>query len=260
MDQMLSLKKMNRVGLITLENPRKRNAICPQLVREMMDILNVIEADNDLRVTVITGAGDSFCAGYDISELAGVKDGFEFYPQARNIHKLFLEMEEKGKPIIAAIKGLAMGGGLEMSMACDIRIAAENAIFAVPEIHMGMLPAAGGMTRLPKLVGIGMAKELIFTGRQFTAEEALRIGLLNKVVSDSQVLDEAMKMAETIAGMPPISIAVGKSTINQNFEADTYRATINESNAIAKVLDTEDGKEGLQAFLEKRTPAFKSAS
>ncbi|MBF7083006.1 enoyl-CoA hydratase/isomerase family protein [Desulfallas sp. Bu1-1] len=245
------------MGLITLENPKKKNVISSKLISEMLEALNEIEADNNLRVTVITGSGDSFCAGYDISELAGAKSGREFYPRARNIHKLFLEMEDKEKPIIAAINGITMGGGLEMSMACDIRIAAESAVFAVPEIHVGLLPAAGGMTRLPRLVGVGMAKELIFTGRRVTAEEALRIGLLNKVVPDNQLMDEVMQMAKLIASRPPISIAVGKYTVNQNIQTDIYSATINESKSLIKLLDTEDTQEGLNAFLEKRTAVFK---
>lgn len=257
MGETLSLKKMEQVSLITLEKPKKKNAISSKLIGEMLEALNEIEADNDLRVTVITGSGDSFCAGYDISELAGAKNGSEFYPRARNIHKLFLEMEDKGKPIIAAINGLTMGGGLEMSMACDIRIAAESAVFAVPEIHLGLLPAAGGMTRLPRLVGVGVAKELIYTGRRVTAEEAFRIGLLNKVVPDNQLMEEVMQMARLIASKPPISIAVGKYTVNQNMQTDIYSATINESKGLIKLLDTEDTQEGLKAFLEKRTAVFK---
>lgn len=255
MAELLSLKKIGWVGLITLENPKKRNAISSKLILEMHEALNDIEADNNIRVTVITGSGGAFCAGFNISELAGAKCGAEFYPTARNIHKLFLEMEDKGKPIIAAINGLTFGGGLEMSMACDIRIAAESAVFGVPEIVMGLLPAAGGMTRLPKLVGAGMAKELVLTGRQVKADEALRIGLLNKVVPDDQLMDEVMQMAELIASRPPISVAVGKATINRNLEADTYSATINESKSIIRLLDTEDAQEGLKAFLEKRPPA-----
>lgn len=255
MGETLSLKKSKRVGLITLENPKKRNALSSTVVRELQEALSEIEADNEIRATVITGSGPAFSAGYNIAELAGAKTGSEFYPTARNIHKLFLEMEDKGKPIIAAINGIAMGGGLELAMACDIRIAAVSAVFGVPEILVGLLPAAGGMTRLPRLVGVGIAKELIYTGRQVKSDEALRIGLVNKVVPDDVLMEEAMQMAELIAGMPPISIAAGKSTVNQNMVTDIYSATINESKAIIKLLDTEDSQEGLKAFLEKRPPA-----
>lgn len=257
MGQLLFFKKLQHVGLITLENPAKKNAISPKLIGELREALNDIETDNSIRVTIITSSSSAFCAGYDISELGSLKNGDEFYPMLRDLHELFLQMEDKKKPIIAAINGIAMGGGFEMSMACDIRIAAESAVFALPEINMGLLPAAGGMTRLPRLVGAGIAKELIFTGRRISAEEALRIGLVNKVVSDEQLLDEAMQMANLIASKPPISIAAGKNIINQNLETDLHSATINESRGFVRLFDTEDAQEGIKAFLEKRTPNFK---
>lgn len=257
MSNSLTMSKMEHIGVITLENPKKLNAINPKLINEMWEALNVIEAENDIRVVIITGSGNSFCAGYDISELADVKLGSDFYPKSREIHELFLKMENMKKPIIAAINGLAMGGGLEMSLVCDIRIAAENAVFAVPEIHVGLLPAAGGMTRLPRLVGVGKAKELIYTGSRFSAEEAYRIGLLNKVVPADQLMNEVMEMATAIAGCPPLTIAVGKFTINQNLDASLYSATINETNGVVSLWDTEDAQEGLRAFVEKRKAVFK---
>ena len=257
MGNSLTLSKMEHVGVITLENPKKRNSINSKLINEMSDALNGIEADNDIRVIIITGSGDSFCAGYDISELAPLKTGSEYYPKGREVQDLFLKIENMKKPIIAAINGLAMGGGLEMSMVCDIRIAAESAVFALPEVHVGLLPAAGGMTRLPRLVGVGKAKELIYTGRRFSAEEACQIGLLNKVVPADQLMNEVMKTASVIAGCPPLSIAVGKFTINQNLDASLYSATINEVNGIVSLWETEDAQEGLRAFVEKRKPVFK---
>lgn len=257
MADLLSVKKEGMIALITLENPKKLNAISAKLVLEMHAALHDIEYDDNVRVAVITGstAGIAFCAGYNLEEISSIKTGRDFYPTARNIHKLFFEMEGMGKPIIAAINGLTLGGGCEMAMACDIRIAAESAAFGVPEILLGLLPAAGGMTRLPRLVGPAVAKEMIFTGRQVKADEALRIGLVNKVVPNDQLMKEAMELAQLIAEKPPISIATGKITVNRNMEADQYSATMNESAAICKVLDTEDAREGLKSFLEKRKPA-----
>jgi enoyl-CoA hydratase len=257
MADLLSLKKEGMVGVITLENPKKLNAISAKLVLEMNAAIHEIEYDDDLRVAVITGnpSGIAFCAGYNLEEVGSVKKGKEFYAPVRNLHKLFLEMEGMGKPIIAAVNGLALGGGCELAMACDIRIAAEAAVFGLPEILLGLLPAAGGMSRLPRLVSLGVAKEMIFTGRNVKSDEALRIGLVNKVVPNDQLMKEAMALAQVIAEKPPISIATGKTTVNRNMETDQYSATMNESAAICKVLDTEDAKEGLASFIEKRKPA-----
>lgn len=257
MAELLSVKKEGMIALITLENPKKLNAISSKLILEMHAALHDIEYDSNIRVVVITGspAGIAFCAGYNLEEIESIKTGRDFYPTARNIHKLFLEMEGMEKPIIAAINGLTLGGGLEMSMACDIRIAVESAVFGVPEIILGLLPAAGGMTRLPRLVGSALAREMVYTGRNVKADEALRVGLISKVVPKDLLMKEAMDLAQLIAEKPPISIATAKSTINRNLEVDLHSATLNESIAICKVLDTEDAREGLKSFIEKRKPA-----
>ncbi|MGV8058021.1 MAG: enoyl-CoA hydratase/isomerase family protein [Smithellaceae bacterium] len=252
MAELLSVKKERGVALITLENQKKLNAMSTALVRELREALEDIENDESVGVTVITSVGRAFCAGFNLEEIASKKRGIDIYPVVRNVHKLFLEMQDKGKPIIAAVNGMALGGGLEMTMACDIRIAAESAIFGVPEIHWGLLPVAGGMTRLPRLVGVGLAMELVLTGRNVKSDEALRIGLVNRVVPDDKLMEETMKMAEMIASAPAISIATGKATIYLNLDTNTYSATINESKAICKLLDTEDAQEGLHSFLEKR--------
>lgn len=257
MGETLSVTKTGRVGLITLEIPKKRNALSKQVVAEMLEALRKFETDGEIRVVVVTGSSGAFCAGADISEVVGLKSGLEFYHWVRNVQKLFLAIEDMPKPVIAAVNGVAMGGGMELCLACDLRIAAEGVIFGVPEINIGVLPAAGGMSRLPRLVGLGVAKELIYTGRRVTSSEALQIGLVNQVVPDGQVLDAALQLAETIAAKAPITLAVGKATLHQTLETDIKTAADIEAKAVAMVFDTEDRQEGMQAFLEKRAAVFK---
>ncbi|MHB1420730.1 MAG: enoyl-CoA hydratase/isomerase family protein [Bacillota bacterium] len=252
----IELTRTGFVGLISMIRPKKRNAISTKLIAELRETIHDLEADDGIRVIVITGSEAAFCAGADISEVAGLRNGRDIYNWIRNVQKLFIEMEDIGKPIIAAVNGVAMGGGMELSMACDLRYAAEGAIFGVPEINIGVLPAAGGMSRLPRLVGLGIAKELIYTGRRVTAEEAIKVGLVNKVFPDEHLLDEVIKIAEDIASKPPITLAVGKSTLHQTLETDIKTAADIEAKAVALVFDTEDRQEGMKAFLEKRAPSF----
>jgi enoyl-CoA hydratase/carnithine racemase len=206
---------------------------------------------------IITGAGDkAFCAGADLKERASLGED-----QVRQfiftIRNLFTFIEFMNKPVIAAVNGIALGGGTELALACDLRIASENATMGLTETRLAIIPGAGGTQRLPRLVGRGKAKELIFTGRRVDAKEALDIGLVNKVAPAGKLLDECLEMAAMICEAGPVAIGQAKYAINYGSEADLHTGLAIESNAYWVTIPTEDRLEGLAAFREKRKPVYK---
>lgn len=252
----LILEKEQAWVLITLNRPKRLNAINSQMIAELSNVLDMIAGDNDLKVVIITGGPEYFSAGADISEIVHIKEinqGFEF---SRKIQKTFDQIENLPKPVIAAISGLALGGGCEMALACDLRIASETATLGVPEINIGVLPGAGGTQRLPRLLGICKAKELLFTGDRITAQEACQLGLINKVVPGDQLMAEARKMAEKIASKPPLALKMAKYLVNTGINIDLESALRMEAQALAYLFMTKDKDEGMNAFLEKRKATF----
>ena len=243
------------VGIITFNRPEVFNAMNYELLAELEEAVLNMDRDDHVSVMILTGAGKGFMAGADIAYIRDI-DVIEAKRWCNNMNRIFNEIDHASKPVIAAVNGAAMGGGCELSLACDIRIASEKAKFALPEVTLGITPGAGGTQRLSRLVGTGLAKELIYTCRQVKAEEAKEIGLANKVVPADDLLKEAKEMMETILTKSPIAIAYCKAAINRGVDTDLRNGLEIEKDCAAIVFGTKDKVEGVNAFLEKRTPAF----
>jgi enoyl-CoA hydratase/carnithine racemase len=244
------------VALLTLNRPEVMNSFNFALLHALDEEIDRLDRDAAVRVIIITGAGaKAFAAGADLKERLtySPEQVKEFIFTIRN---LFTRIEYLRKPVIAAVNGVALGGGTELAMACDIRIASTNASMGQTETRLAIIPGAGGTQRLPRLVGKGLAKELIFTGRRVGAEEALRIGLVNQVCPPDELLNEARKMAAMICETGPIAIEQAKYAINYGMETDLHTGLAIESNAYWVCIPTEDRLEGLAAFREKRKPVY----
>ncbi len=245
------------IAVLTLNRPDVMNALNFELLRALKDNIHRIRFEPDIRVVIITGAGEkAFCAGADLKERAGLSEAQvrEFIFTIRN---LFSDIEQLNKPVIAAVNGIALGGGTEMALASDIRLVARHAVMGLTETRLAIIPGGGGTQRLPRLVGRGMAKELIFTGRRVEADEALRIGLVNRVCEKGTLIDECRQMAAMICEAGPIAVEQAKYAINHGMETDIQTGLAIESNAYRVTIPTEDRLEGLAAFREKRKPVFK---
>lgn len=250
------LEKEENLAIVTINRPKALNALNSETLKDLDVVLEDLEKDNNIYCVILTGAGEkAFVAGADISEMKDLseEEGKEFGLLG---NKVFRRLEKLDKPIIAAISGFALGGGCELAMACDIRIASEKAKFAQPEAGLGITPGFGGTQRLPRLVGEGKAKELIYTCAIVKAEEALRIGLVNKVVALESLMDEARAMAKTIIANAPIAIKLCKDAINRGMQVDIDKAVEIEAGDFGKCFSTEDQKEGMTAFIEKRAKNF----
>jgi len=250
-------EKSEGIGTITLNRPESMNALNSSLMEELGHVFSEISTDNDVKVVIIKGQEQFFAAGADITEVANIKtpdDAYNFSRAADVIRKL----EDFDKPIIAAVSGVALGGGCELALACDLRIAAENAVFGLPEIKLGVLPGAGGTQRLPRLVGAANAKELLYTGDFINATEAYRIGLVNKIVPVETLRDESKAMAKKIANRPGIALKMIKIAVNGGLSMDLKSAMAYEARCFEILFATEDRKEGMTAFIEKRKPSFKN--
>ncbi len=253
----LIYEKKDNIGVLTVNRPDKLNALSNELTEELQHILDEIEKDVDLRVVVITGAGDkAFVAGADINELVE-RDALKGRDVSRFRQALFARIENLPVPVIAAVNGYALGGGLELALACNIRIASEKAQFGAPEVKLGIIPGDGGTQRLPRLVGLGRAMELVLTGDFIDAQEAHRIGLVNRVVSPDELMESVMTLAKKIASRPPLAVKYAKEAVNRSQEGDTASGYALESYLHALACTTEDKKEGVTAFLEKRKGQFK---
>jgi enoyl-CoA hydratase len=252
------LRKEGGLATITLNRPDNLNALNGQAFCELEAALDEAERDDGVKVVLLTGGEHCFSAGFDlreINELATLAQARRFFREA---HGVFNRIEELEKPVVAAISGFALGGGCELALACDLRIAAENATFGQPEIKIGMIPGGGGTQRLPRLIGLTKAKELLYTGDHITAKEAYRIGLLNKVVAAASLMDEVKGMALKIASQPQPALKAAKLAVNGGRNMDMQSAMTYEARCFDLLFSTEDQKEGVMAYMEKRKPVFKN--
>lgn len=250
------LEKKGAIAVITMNRPSILNALSYQTLSELQQAAEDIEADSAIRAFIITGAGPkAFVAGADIHELDHLppSDGLKFMQMGQRV---FNYIEEMSKPSIAAVNGYALGGGNELCMCCDIRIASSRAKFGQPEIKLGNMPGWGGTQRLTRLIGKGRASEMIFTGAFVTAEQAERMGLVNKVVEPELLLPAAMELAENIASKGPIALNMAKIAINEGLRSNITTGLAVEAYGVTVCLTTEDQKEGVNAFLQKREPRF----
>ena len=246
------------VAVITLNRPSVLNALNAQLLGELSTALSEFERDANVRAIVITGSGPkAFAAGADIGELNALPNAFEGADKARTGQSITLQIERLKKPVIMAINGFALGGGCELAMAGDIRIASENARFGQPEVNLGLMPGYGGSQRTTRLVGKGMSMYLCLTGEMIDAQEALRIGLVERVVSVESLLDEAKKIGQTIASKAPLAIQACKRAINGGVHLPIADALELEALEFGTLVGTNDFKEGTNAFLEKRKAQWK---
>ena len=244
------------IATVTLNRPDVLNALNSQVFNELADAAENLGADDSVRVVIITGGDKVFAAGADIKAMASLS-AVDITTSGRPSMRTFHLLENIHKPVIAAIAGYALGGGCELTLVADVRIAADNAQFGLPEIKLGILPGGGGTQRLPRLIGAGKAKELIFSGDFINAEEALRVGLVNKVVPADQLMTEAKKMAKKFAARGAVAISLAKSCVNEGLRMDLKMGLQYEHKCFALLFATEDQKEGMNAFVEKRKPNFK---
>jgi len=248
----------DRIATITINRPSKYNALNTMVRASLSEFFKKAEEDDSVRVVILTGAGDkAFAAGADITGFPG-KDSKEIRPAVLEGQELTVYIESMSKPVIAAVNGFALGGGCELAMACDIRYASVNARFGQPEILLGIIPGYGGTVRLPRLVGLGIAKELVFTGDQIKADEALRIGLVNKVFDSIEALHEGVKeLATKLVEKPGVAIKLAKQSLNNAWQQTLQDNLAFELGVFCQTFDTEDKEEGVAAFLEKRKPEFR---
>jgi enoyl-CoA hydratase/carnithine racemase len=247
-----------RIAFVTITRPDKLNALNAATKTELLELFDKIKNDPTIDIVILTGAGEkSFVAGTDIGELAALNatSGKEFSETGQDLLNL---IENLGKPVIAAVNGYALGGGCELALACHLRIASENAKFGQPEVNLGVIPGYGGTQRLARLIGKGRAMEMILTGNQIDANEALRIGLVNKVVPQSELLSTAENIARTILSKGQVAIRMALKAVNIIAETPQSDGQALEASLFGVCCGTEDFKEGTRAFLEKRKPEFKN--
>ena len=253
----LRLERDGAVAVLTVNRPAVLNALNTPTTDELRHAILDLKHDASVRVVIITGAGEkAFIAGADINELAALRptEGKEHAQRGQHVFDL---IENMGKPVIAAINGFCLGGGCELAMACTLRIAADTARIGQPEINLGIVPGYAGSQRLPRLVGKGVALDLLLTGRQVKADEALAIGLVNKVVPAAQLMTAAKELAAELASKAPIAVRYIIEAVNRGLEIPFDKAQIHEATLFGLVASTADMREGTRAFLEKRKPQFK---
>ena len=252
--QFLKVEHNDGITVMKISAPKSLNALNSTILKEMDDFIGHL--DKATRVLIVTGDGEkSFVAGADISEMAHLDEaqGHDF---GRLGAQVFRKIEVLPIPVIAAVNGFALGGGCELAMSCDIRIASSKAKFGQPEVGLGIIPGFSGTYRLPKLIGQGYAKEMIYTGKVVRAEEALRIGLVNAVYEPEELMDKAMEMAQMILKNAPVAISLAKQSINEGYDLDADGAIGLENKLFGKCFATRDQKEGMDAFLNKRKAGF----
>jgi enoyl-CoA hydratase len=244
------------IATVTFNRPKALNAMNSETMTELQDAATICKKDDTIKVLILTGAGDkAFVAGADISQMQNISvaEGLKFMELG---HETLRLIETMSKPSIAAVNGFALGGGTEISLACDVRFASENAMFGQPEILIGIIPGWGGTQRLPRLVGMGIAKELILGGGQIDAKRAYEIGLVNKVVPAAQLMEDTKKFAKKMAGLPGFSLKMAKYSVNYGYDLALDNANRLEMECCAQCFSTQDQKEGMKAFLEKRKPTY----
>jgi enoyl-CoA hydratase len=254
--QTLLLEVRDGIAVLTINRPDKLNALNDQVVAELHQAALALKADDAVRGVILTGSGPkAFVAGADIGDLAkqGVLDGRQ---RALNGQQMLYAIERMGKPVLAAVNGFALGGGCELAMACHIRIAAENARFGQPEVNLGITPGYGGTQRLPRIVGKGNALYMLLTGEHVNAADALRMGLVSRVVPQDQLMAEAEKLMRTIVSKGPVALALTMEAVDRGLETTLEEGMRIEADAFGLVASSQDMKEGLTAFLEKRAAKF----
>ncbi|MFA7115974.1 MAG: enoyl-CoA hydratase-related protein [Bacteroidales bacterium] len=251
------LKTENRkdhIGILTISAPKSLNALNTVILTEINDYIDNL--DESIRVLIVTGDGPkAFVAGADIAEMK-IKNAQEALEFGEFGSSVFKKIEDLEIPVIAAVNGFALGGGCELSLACDIRIASENARFGQPEVTLGIIPGFSGTVRLTKICGMAVAKELIFTGKMIKADEAYRVGLISKICPLENLMEECLKMAGAILKCAPIAVKNAKASINKVYDVTRDEAIKNENNLFSECFASEDQTEGMSAFLEKRKPVF----
>ncbi len=252
----LLLTKDEGIAVVTINRPQFLNALNRATVEELSQIIDLVDKDDEVKAVIITGAGDkSFAAGGDINYMQDMDslDSREFGLFGQGVLR---KLEYLPKPVIAAINGFCLGGGCELAMACDFRIASLKAKFGQPEVTLGVTPGFGGTQRLPRLVGVGIAKQLLFTGDIIDAQEALRIGLVNQVVSAAELLDYVKGIAQRVMSGGQMAVSLCKLAVNEGMQTDIDRAMTIEADLFSLCFSTRDQKEGMKAFAEKRHPEF----
>lgn len=251
----IHIEENGHICTLTIDRPEALNALSTQVLQELEDALEHISNNEDLRVLILTGAGRSFVAGADISEMAGFTPD-EALAFGKRGAKVFRTLELLPIPVIAAVNGFALGGGCEIALACDIRIASSKAKFGQPEVGLGIPPGFSGTQRLPRLIGEGLAKELIYSARVISAADAYTMRLVNRVVEPDELMPTVLQLAEEIASKSPNAVAVSKEAINRGMQADIDTGIAIENYLFSLAFANEEQKEGMGAFLEKRKPNF----
>ena len=256
-DQVLLIEHRPPLLILTLNRPAVRNALNSRLLQELELAIDEVRLLEDLRVLLITGVGDkAFCAGADLKERLSMSET-EVRSFLSAIRRLLIKIEELPLPVIAAINGFALGGGTELALACDLRVAVNDATLGLTETRFAIIPGAGGTQRLPRFIGIPLAKELIYTGRQLTAQEALAKGLVNRIAARDEFMAVCLELAGEIAKAGPIAVAQAKFAINKGQDVELHTGLAIEASAYEACIPTEDRIEGLKAFKEKRLPVYK---
>jgi len=253
----ISLTAENEIGILTINRPKALNALNMETLKDIQ--MGVQEARNhpEWKVLIVTGAGEkAFVAGADIAEMRGM-NSIEALNFSKMGHLTLKMIQDLDRPVIAAVNGYALGGGTEIALACDFIYASENAKFGLPEVTLGIFPGFGGTQRLPRLIGKGKAKELIFTGKMISAEEAFQMRIVNRVFPQASLMEETKKVAAQIAGNGPVGVRLAKMVVEAGFNMDLTEACSLESYAFSVGFATEDQKEGMTAFIEKRKPSYK---
>lgn len=246
-----------QIGIMTLNRPEQANSLSSTMLEEINQIIQEIKHDESIRCLLITGAGSKvFCAGADLKERRLMTEA-EAKGAVRSIQQTFIEIESIPVPVIAVMNGHALGGGLELALACDLRIARAGARLGLPETGLAIIPGAGGTQRLPRIIGLGKAKELIFTGASLQAEEAIQIGLIEHISVADSLMNDAISLAKQIIKNGPLALKEAKQAIQSSLDHDLHTGLTKEYEAYIRLIDTEDRTEGLQAFQEKRMPQYK---
>ncbi len=254
--QTILVEKKNNIGYITLNRPKVMNAFNEEMIAELRQALALINIDEEIRVLIITGAGKAFQAGADIADLAAMTP-IKLLRWNEGLVRVNAALEKLRQPVIAAVNGVALGGGLEFALACTLRVASIRAKFGLPEVTLGIIPGTGGTQRLPRLIGKGRAARMVLTGEIIRAEEAEKIGLIDQVTPEGQALQEAEKLSERILVQAPIAVEMAKDAIEIGMDLPLEQAIQYSQKNCVTCFSTEDMKEGTSAFLEKRKPDFK---